>query len=296
MESQRYPNYLIIGASSLVAEQFIACYGRGKFNFYGVSSKVKCRTPRGNIVLYGFENKNELKSISFERILILSSRLPHESINANEFQKVNDKVLSLLGSLDFSKLVSTKIMFISTCSVYDPLTLSINESSETKISNPYVSAKFDLEEKLMSFSARKEMELLIVRVPILAYAGGRTNFLAKLIAATKDNGTFDLSNPGSCLSAIIDIDSIVKIDKSNWLGYEIVNACAEGDITFEEIANLACQYGLSKVNWKKTSRPSQVILEDRIRALLGFAPSAKKIVYELFQKEFKNMVHERKKS
>jgi nucleoside-diphosphate-sugar epimerase len=292
MGNPRIPNYLIIGARSRVAEQFVACYGQDKFNFYGVSSKVKCRTKSKGIVLYGFENKEELKSISFERVLILSSRLPHEPINADEFLKVNDKVLSLLRSLGFAKLISAKIMFISTCSVYDPLTKSIDESSETNVSSPYVSAKLDLEKKLLSFSARERIGLLIVRVPILAYPGGSTNFMAKLIAATKDKGTFDLSNQGSCLCAIIDINSIVQIDKSSWLGHTIVNACSEGDITFAEIASLACKYGLSKVNWKKASRPSQMISVDRVREILGFTPSAKKTVYELFQKEFQNTLHE----
>ena len=280
-------NYLIIGASSALARYFVGNHDHQKYDFYGVSSKVdKPTTLDNNLHLFSLYRPSDLAGIEFHKVLILSSRLLSEDVSLADFREVNFNVMRLLKALKFSPSHPLKIMFVSTFSVYNPLVKVITEQTPTELTNDYVISKLELEDLLKQFSRDHNLQLLVLRMPVFAYPGVADNFLARLVLATRKGAEFVLTNPNSSLSAVFDIDNLIALDERDWLEYEIVNCASVGDITFQEIAEIALSKGLQKVTWCKTDRPSQEVSLDVIEKILTYKPSAKAIVKNLFAQEF----------
>ena len=164
----------------------------------------------------------------------------------------------------------------------------INEKTPTTILSPYAESKILLEKELSKFADQSNYSILMARIPVFAYCGGTTNFLAKLIKATRENETFTMMNKNQFLSAVFDVNCLVDLVNSNWSGTQIVNCGSAGDITFDEIASLALRNGLKEVLWMETERPSQHVDITKVSSLLGYTPSAKQIVERLFRFEFYN--------
>ena len=279
-------NYLIIGASSPVARYFVDNHDQEKYNFYGVSSKIDKPTLHKNLHLFSLYRPSDLADIEFHKMLILSSRLLSENVSLSDFREVNFHVMRLLKALKFSPSHTLRIMFMSTFSVYNPLVKVITEQTPTELTNDYVISKLELEDLLNQFSRDINALLLILRMPIFAYPGVADNFLARLVLATRNGEEFTLTNPNSTLSAVFDIDNLIALGERDWLEHKIVNCASAGDITFQEIAEFALSKGLQKATWRNTDRPSQKVSLDVIEKILGYKPSAKAIVTNLFAKEF----------
>ena len=279
-------NYLIVGASSAIARYFVDNHDQEKYNFYGVSSKVDKPTLHNNLRLFSFYRPSDLAGIEFHKVLILSSRLLSENVSLADFREVNFHVMKLLKALKFSLSPPLKIMFVSTFSVYNPLVKVITEQTPPELTNDYVISKLELEDLLKQFSRDLNVLLLILRMPVFAYPSVADNFLARLVLATRKGEEFTFTNPNSSLSAVFDIDNLIALGERDWLEYKIVNCASVGDITFQEIAEIALSKGLRKATWRNTDRPSQEVSLDIIEKILGYKPSAKAIVKNLFAQEF----------
>ena len=279
-------NYLFIGSSSKIVDQYINENNLINARYYGVSSKVKSISYQGGVSIYGYENINLLKDIKFDVIIILASRLPWEDVSFSKYIDVNNQVEHLLKSLSSINLIRARVIFLSSLSVYKENEIEINENSPIDRKGNYVISKLKMEQSLMSLSKMLGFELLILRIPVFAYIGGSTSFISRLIIEAKNKSVFTLTNKHSFLSAIFDIEHLIIIERSNWHGYSVVNCGAVPDITFNEIGQLACKNGLRYVKWEDNNRISQTINIDKISKILGFKPSSIGIVTKIFNQEF----------
>ena len=281
-------NTLIIGASSKLSYQFIEKYGAQNANFFGISSKFSNVFSDLNITIFNYLNFSDLKAINFDEVLILASRLPSENIALKSFLETNANIMNVLKEVLISNSKNTKITFISSYAVYNPLESFLDENSETYIDNDYANSKLEMEKDLANFAKNHNFNLLILRMPVLLYKGVKTNFLGGLRDAIKNNTIAKLSNPSSALSLVFDVENIVKLVKADWEALILINCSSMPDITFSDIGVLAKGYGLSKLQWVEGNRPSQRVDSSRLYAILGELPSAKKIVKNWLKEEFLN--------
>lgn len=287
MGNQLKINTLIIGASSKLAGQYIKKYGVDRSNFFGISSKVHGVFRAPNITIYDYTNASKLKNVNFDEILILASRLPSENVSLQSFQKANANVLNVLTNSIITSGLNTKITFISTYSVYSPFERHLDENSTTYSENDYAKSKLEMENSLIKLANSHEFSLMILRMPVLLYKGVKTNFLGKLVNAIIHDKTAKLSNPNASLSLVFDVDNIIQIIKSTWKGCNLINCSSRADITFTDIAELAKEYGLSKLEWVESDRPSQSVDSSKLCSIIGELPSAQEIVQNWFEEEFK---------
>ena len=287
MADPRRKQLLIIGASSELARQFVKFHNDGKYDYIGISSKVRNEPlTNGSFLIYGYHHLKELSQLDIDIILILASHLPSTSGNIEDYLDVNKKVLETVGKLKKPESIFPKIIFTSTFSVYSSDVSIINEKTPTTILSSYAESKILLEKELSKFADQSNYSLLMARIPVFAYCGGTTNFLAKLIKATRENESFTMFNRNQFLSAVFDVNCLVDLVNSNWSGTQIVNCASAGDITFDNIALLALRHGLKEVLWMESERPSQYVDITKVSSLLGYTPSAKQIVERLFRFEF----------
>ena len=286
LKNQHKINTLIIGASSKLSDQYVKKYGVDRSNFYGISSKVQgvLRTP--NITIYDYSNASQLNKVNFDEILILASRLPSENINLKSFQDVNKNVLSVLTNIVIPNSFNVNITFISSYSVYNPLESYIDENSATYSDNDYAYSKLEMENSLIKLATGHGINLMIMRMPVLLYKGVNTNFLGKLVNAINNNETVNLSNPSASLSLVFDVENIIRVVESEWKGINLINCSSVADITFTDIAELAKKYGLSRLEWIQSDRPSQRVGSSKLCTIIGELPSAQKIVKNWFKEEF----------
>ena len=286
MENNKKTNTLIIGASSKLSKQYIEKYGVHKSNFFGVSSKVQGDIKDSNITIYEYKTAKKLKNIHFDEVLILASRLPSENITLQTYLDTNESVLNILIDIVIPNCLNTKIIFISSYSVYSPVENFLDENSMTYKENDYAYSKLNMENSLIELANNHKFNLMILRMPVLLYKGVNTNFLGKLLYAIKNDETAKLSNPDASLSLVFDVDNIIKVIKSSWQGSHIVNCSSRADITFSDIAQIAKDYGLLNLEWIKSDRPSQCVQQSKLISIIGELPSAKKVVKRWFKEEF----------
>jgi nucleoside-diphosphate-sugar epimerase len=286
MEDQCVRNYLFVGASSKIVNYFIRNNNYKNSKYYGVSTKPDIFIADKDIKVCGYNNINEFEDVSFNMIFVLASRLPWEDANFNQYMHVITQVEILLKALTNTNMEYAKMIFLSSLSVYDSNVMIVDESTPVVEKNNYAISKLEMEKMLSKYSEIMNFDILILRIPIFAYPGEGTNFVSRLISATKSKSEFTLTNKNSSLSAIFDIDHLIAIEKTNWSGSVIVNCGAIADITFSQIGDIAIKNGLKKVNWKEGRKPSQVVNIDKISDLLKFAPSAYKTILKMFDYEF----------
>jgi len=286
LKHQQKINSLIIGASSKLSEQYVKKNRAGRSKFYGISSKVEGVLSTPEMTIYGYSNASKLYKVNFDEILIFASRLPSENIQLKYFQDVNKNILSVLTNAAIPNSVNVKIIFISTYSVYDPFEDYIDEHSDTDAYSDYAYSKLEMENSLIKLATDHEINLLIMRMPVLLYKGVTTNFLGTLVSAIKNNETANLSNPSASLSLVFDVANIIRVVESEWKGINLINCSSVPDITFTEIAELAKKYGLPRLEWIQSDRPSQRVGSSKLSAIIGEPPSAQEIVKNWFEEEF----------
>jgi len=194
--------------------------------------------------------------------------------------------MAALEKILIHKNTNTKIAFISSFSVYSVTEEYLSENSKTYNTSDYAKSKLEMEKSLKNFAEVKNFNLIILRMPVLLYKGVQTNFLGQLKKSIKNNTVAKLSNPSSGLSLVFDVKNIVEIMNSEWHGFNLINCSADPDISFLEISNLAKKYGLSKLEWIETNRPSQNVNTSRLISILGRLPSGNEIVKNWFLEEF----------
>lgn len=284
---QEKSKILIIGASSTLAKSFVNLHSNPHNEYYGLSSKTQNGpvTSEG-ITLFGYNQINSITNIDFNQVLILASRLPSEKVELDSFLATTELVLNSIRPIMEHRKTSLRIIFISTFSVYSPDIPIIEDNTIVSSSSPYAESKLLLENELISIAKNYGCNLLILRMPVFAYPGGHSNFLARLVSATRNQSYFELVNKEQKLSALFDLRSLVELMRIDWQGIEIINCGATPDITFEELGEIALKYGLAGINWGKARNGSQIVSTVTLSKYLGYTPSAREIVLNLFKEEF----------
>ena len=288
MVAPRKESFLIIGSSSLAAKRMAEIKCSQGCVLSGLTTKVSLASGNNKIDHMSYESFEQSTTASYDHVLILASRLPSENVEIEQFRMVNDQTLKVLRQISHCSGTLPKVTFVSTFSLYDPNATMINEESLVSGASSYARSKLEMEDALLHWADNQNAHLLIARMPVFAYPGGKANFLNRLIEATKNKSTFTLTNRESSFSAVFDVDNLLDLMGSDWHGRQIVNCAAAGDINFNELAEMAIRCGLKDVIWDKTKRPSQQVSTARLVSYLGRTPSAKEIVSRLFALEFRD--------
>lgn len=278
---------LIIGANSQAALALSKqIEKKGNFRITGLTSK---KTPKnGNINLINYEKLHELKGRSYKKIIIMASKLPHETTNLNEFLKVNLKIEDALKSISYGHNERTHITFLSSFSLYEKHHQTISQETPINISEPYAYAKFKMESFLEAFCSERNISCISARIPVLLYKGGTTNFINRIGNLAKTNGVATLYNPDSFFSAVFSVDNLSELAFAETMDspYTMVNCCSAPDITFSEIADIAMKYGLREVNWLKSEELSPLVSPMSLQAIGVQIPSARQLIEKWFEDEF----------
>jgi nucleoside-diphosphate-sugar epimerase len=213
--------------------------------------------------------------------LIIASRNPRQTGKLKDFLSVNNLIINALKLINYSEDSAPKFTLLSSFSVYEKNLSHIDDGTAVMPNDYYGESKLLLEESLYDLSKVVAGDLLVCRLPTFLYNGvseRNDNFLAKLSLAIAANSSFTLTNPDACLSAVFDVESLVKLDQAFVSGFKIINCGCIPDITFFEIGQLALALGLKNVDWKKVDRPSVEVCLKSLNRLLGFKPSAKELI------------------
>ena len=274
-------NYLILGASSNIASEFILRHNHIENNFYGISTKPSL--IQGGIFkkIVSYEDCRQLSGVEFSNVLIVASRSHSIGGSLNDYLEVNNLVIKTLNQIKFSQIKRPKFTLLSSISIYDRSSLFIDENTTPMPSDYYSESKILLEQSIHQISIECEGDLLICRLPVFLYQGVSKvngNFLAKLSLAINSKSTFSLTNPDAFLGAVFDVDNLVMLDQKKIDKFKIVNCSSIPDITFRQIGELAMKHGLKAIDWTESDRPSLKICLKNLDKILGYKPSAKKII------------------
>lgn len=274
---------LIIGAQSSAAMEFIdhCC----DWNFFGVSSKKLLAEKGGRITTVHYDDVSKFGSVDFDYVLILASRLPSEKIEDKDYNIAIDKIMRALKALSQCFSSATKFLFVSSFAVYSPDLGIIREGSKALAHSPYAKSKLSLESLLGNFVHDHGASLLICRMPVFVYFGGKNNFLSKVIERTRNGESISLSNPHSYFTALFDVECLSDLIKAKWSGVNVLNCGADRDLTFNHLSEIALNWGARDVHWKHSERPSQQVDISQVSDILGYRPSAERIVRKIFRRE-----------
>lgn len=283
-------NFLIFGSGSNIAKRYISLLGKERCNFYGVTSKTNKVNSKYFKKIVSYDEINQYSKIKFSNILIIASRNPAQGGNLNDFIYVNNLIINSLNLINYSEDIKPKYTFLSSFSVYDKSASYIDDDTVLMPSDYYGESKILLEESLINLSNIYNADLLICRLPVFLYEGvsaASGNFLAKLSLAISSKSTFTLSNPNAFLGAVFDIENLALLDSKKIDKIKIVNCSSKPDISFNEIGNIALNYGLKRVDWHHSERPSVELCTKTICKILGYEPSAKQIINNWLIKELR---------
>ena len=274
---------LIIGAQSSAAMELMDhCCG---WKFFGVSSKKRLSEKVDSITTVHYDDVSKFGSLDFDYVLILASRLPSENIEDIDYSIANDNVMRALKALSPCFSSATKFIFVSSFAVYSPNLDIIKEESKALAQSPYAKSKLSLESLLKKFVHGHGANLLICRMPVFVYFGGKNNFLSKVIERTRNGESISLSNPDSYFTALFDVESLSDLIKAKWSGVNVLNCGADKDLTFKHLSEIALKCGARDVHWIHSERPSQQVDISQVADILGYRPSAERIVKKIFQRE-----------
>lgn len=289
MEVQQKENYLIIGCNSKAAKSFVKKYKQfnKSINFYGITSKDNKKHDKLFESVFSYEDFSK-NNLVFSRILILASLLPSQNKQLSDFINVNKKILDILDSISIKKSNQSRITFISSFSVYKKNIEYIDDNTLIDPQDCYGESKLMMENSLIDLYKNQEFSLAILRMPVFLYFGGLNNFLNKIVLACRNNDKISLFNPQNKLSAVFDIENIIKLEQSSMEKLNIINCGAIPDISFKDIGERAIMCGAKDVCWEFNNSFSTKVDTSRIKKLIGASPSAKQIVDNWLQEEFKN--------
>ena len=279
-------NILFIGGGSNASRELARhISSETNANFFGLTSQKK--TMNGTLQLFSYLEADRILHFEFDTVFILASRLPHECDNIDDFRKVNEVIEGLLQRIKFRNPKTSKIIFLSTFSLYPKNKTFIDESTDLNFDSPYNISKYEMEMKVRNFTKNYSIPSIIARLPVFLYRNGKSNFINRLASKIKQNDTTTLFNRDLAFGSVYDVKSLSAFAKLELAhGHtHLVNCCSIADITFSELAALAREFGLKEVLWKDSNEVSPKISFDGLRKLGAPIPSAKNILLHYFQEE-----------
>jgi len=160
----------------------------------------------------------------------------------------NNDTIGTFYILEQCKQYCTKVVFMSTCMVYDRCTdeNGINEAHPTKPASPYAGAKIGAENMVLSYYYAYELPTVVIR-PFNTYGpfqktGGEGGVVAIFLKNDLDNKVLNIYGEGTQTRDLLYVEDcarfVVEAGFSDAVNGEIVNAGLGRDISVNDLAQL----------------------------------------------------------
>jgi nucleoside-diphosphate-sugar epimerase len=160
----------------------------------------------------------------------------------------NNDVIGTFNILQKCHQYHTKMVFMSTCMVYDKAEgiLGITEKDPTKPASPYAGSKIAGENLVLSYWYAYQLPVVVVR-PFNTYgpfqkSGGEGGVVAIFIERKLNGGTLNIYGDGTQTRDLLYVedcaDFVVQAGYSNQVNGEILNAGLGKDISVNDLARL----------------------------------------------------------
>lgn len=160
----------------------------------------------------------------------------------------NNDVVGTFNVLEECRKYNTKIVFMSTCMVYDRANAEkgITEEHPTKPASPYAGSKISGENIVLSYWYAYDMPAVVIR-PFNTYGpfqktGGEGGVVAIFIKRNLEGKTLNIYGEGTQTRDLLYVEDcarfVVQAGYSHKVNGEIVNAGLGRDITINELAEL----------------------------------------------------------
>jgi UDP-glucose 4-epimerase len=204
--------------------------------------------------------KGDIKDVSLLKTLFLNefdlcyhlgaSINVQDSIDNPKMTFDNDTV-GTFNVLELCKEHNTKLVFMSTCMVYDRAvsSIGIKETDSVKPASPYAGAKIAAENMVLSYYYAYDLPTVIIR-PFNTYGpfqktGGEGGVVAIFIKNKLDDKPLQIYGDGTQTRDLLYVEDcarfVVKSGYSDQVNGEIINAGLGTDISINDLAKLIVQ-------------------------------------------------------
>ncbi|TBL67784.1 dTDP-glucose 4,6-dehydratase [Paenibacillus thalictri] len=188
--------------------------------------------------------------------------------------------------LEQAKKHDTKVVFMSTCMVYDKALgeMGIDENHPTKPASPYAGSKISAENMVLSYFYAYGMPTVVIR-PFNTYGpyqktGGEGGVVAVFIKRKLNGESLNIYGDGTQTRDLLYVEDcarfVVESGYSDKVNGHIINAGLGKDISINELAKLIIQDD-SKIKHVKHIHPQSEIAKllcnyNKAKQLLGWEP------------------------
>ena len=192
----------------------------GAFGFLGRVVSASYNESGNTIISLGIENENNIICDLSKEVPLLTDKIevvihaagkahviPRTAKEAEDFFSVNFQgTQHLLTALERSEKIPQTIVFISTVAVYGVETgLNIDETSPLLGGTPYADSKIKAEELLVQWGRQHQVNVLILRLPLLVGANAPGN-LGSMIKAIRKGYYFRIGDGSARRSMVLAED------------------------------------------------------------------------------------------
>ncbi|OWA36196.1 NAD-dependent dehydratase [Saccharibacillus sp. O16] len=198
----------------------------------------------------------------------------------------NNDTVGTFYILEQCKQYGTKVVFMSTCMVYDRCTdvNGIDEAHPTKPASPYAGAKIGAENMVLSYYYAYDLPTVVIR-PFNTYGpfqktGGEGGVVAIFLKNDLDNKVLNIYGEGTQTRDLLYVEDcarfVVEAGFSDAVNGQIVNAGLGRDISVNDLAQLITG-DASRIKHVEHIHPQSEIQKllcnsDKAKQLLGWEP------------------------
>jgi nucleoside-diphosphate-sugar epimerase len=235
-------------------------------------------------------NNIEVLFKSFENIDVCihlaASIIVQDSID-NPRKTFENDVIGTFNVLEEARKNNTKLVFMSTCMVYDTASANgaISETHPTKAASPYAGAKLAGENMVQSYYHAYGLPVVIIR-PFNTYgpyqkSTGEGGVVSIFIQKELNGGVLNIYGDGTQTRDLMYVEDcaqfVVEAAFSDKVNGEIVNAGFGEDISINELAAVICkdQQRIKHVRHihPQSEIPKLLCDNQKVKKLLGWEPA-----------------------
>lgn len=232
------------------------------------------------------ESLSALFSNKFDLCIHLAASIVVQDSIDNPKNTFENDVIGTFNILEESRKHKTKLVFMSTCMVYDTAesTCKINELHPTKAASPYAGAKLAGENMVQSYYYAYDLPIVIVR-PFNTYgpfqkSTGEGGVISVFLQKDMNNEILNIYGTGNQTRDLMYVEDcaefVVQAAYSDKANGKILNAGLGNDITINDLASLICK-DPDRINHVKHIHPQSEIPKllcdySKAQELLGWEP------------------------
>ncbi len=246
--------------------------------------------PELHLVIGDIKNAGILSNLFRDKgfdlcIHLAASIIVQDSIDHPRKTFEND-VIGTFNVLEESRKNDTKLVFMSTCMVYDTASVdrAISENHPTKAASPYAGAKLAGEHMVQSYYYAYGLPTAILR-PFNTYgpfqkSTGEGGVVSIFIQKELDGSLLNIYGDGTQTRDLMYVEDcaefVAQASYSDKVNGEILNAGFGEDITINDLAAMICK-DTERIKYVKHIHPQSEILKllcdySKAKMLLGWEP------------------------